>query len=101
MRTLREMLEERQLFKTITLFFDIETLQYNEKAGARFPTDYKNMTFSVAVSWIERGIVEYQIFPNFKEMFDTITSVFKKKRHKPKIILNAHNTNKYDNHYKT
>ena len=99
MRTFKEMLIDRKMFKTITLFFDIETFQYNEEAGREFPSKYKNMTYSVAVSWIENGRVEYGIFSNFKEMFDTIIDVFKNVGKKPTIELNAHNTNKYDNHF--
>ncbi len=70
MRTLKQMLNDRKLFKSITLFYDIETFQYNEKAGKEYPSEYKNMTFSVAVSWIESGIVEYEIYPTFKHFFD-------------------------------
>jgi len=100
MRTMKEMLTDRKLFKSITLFFDIETYQYNEKAGEEYPSEYKNMTFSVAVSWIdEKGIVEYEVFPHFKELFDQVIEVFKNEKKKPKILLNAHNTNKYDNHF--
>lgn len=99
MRTMKEMLTDRKLFKSITLYFDIETFQYNEKAGEEYPSEYKNMTFSVAVSWIENGIVGYEIFPNFKKMFDVIIEVFKGQKKKPIIQLNAHNTNKYDNHF--
>lgn len=93
------MLDDRKMFKSITLFFDIETFQYNESEGRLFPSKYKNMTFSVAVSWIEKGEVEYEIFPNFKEMFDVIIEVYGTRKKKPTIILNAHNTNKYDNHF--
>src|SRR5699024_2000808 len=99
MRTFKQMLKDRKMFKSITLFFDIETFQYNELAGEEFPSKYKNMTFSVAVSWIEKGKVEYEIFPNFKEMFDIIIGVYGSVKKKPLIKLNAHNTNKYDNHY--
>ena len=99
MRTFKQMLEDRKMFKTITLFFDIETFQYNEKAGREFPSKYKNMTFSVAVSWVEKGKVEYEIFPNFKEMFDIIIEVYGSLKKKPLIKLNAHNGNKYDNHF--
>lgn len=99
MRTFKQMLKDRKMFKSITLFFDIETFQYNEQAGEEFPSQYKNMTFSVAVSWIEKGIVEYEIFPNFKEMFDIIIELYGSVKKKPLIKLNAHNTNKYDNHF--
>jgi hypothetical protein len=99
MRTFKEMLEDRKMFKSITLFFDIETFQYNEAAGKEFPSEYKNMTFSVAVSWVEKGIVELEEFPNFKMMFDQIIEVYGSLKKKPLIKLNAHNTNKYDNHF--
>ena len=99
MQTLKQMLEERKLFKTIPLFFDIETYQYNEQAGKKKPSKYKNMTFSVAISWMNQGQVNYEIFPNFKELFDVIITVFKNVKNKPNITLNAHNTNKYDNHF--
>ena len=99
MRTLKEMLIDRKLFKSITLFYDIETFQYNEKAGKEYPSEYKNMTFSVAVSWIEKGEVEYEVFPNFKVMFDKIIEALKDVSKKPTIFLNAHNSNKYDNHF--
>src|SRR5699024_5205926 len=99
MRTFKQMLKDRKMFKSITLFFDIETFQYNELAGEEFPSKYKNMTFSVAVGWIENGIVEYEIFPNFREMFDIIIEVYGSVKKKPLIKLNAHNTNKYDNHF--
>ena len=99
MRTFRKMLKDRKMFKTITIYFDIETFQYNEKDGRESPSDYKNMPFSVAVSWIEKGIVEYEIFPNFKEMFDQIIEVYGNTKKIPIIYLNAHNINKYDNHF--
>ena len=99
MRSLREMLHDRRYFKKVPLFFDIETFQYNEKEGRKSPSDYKNMTFSVAISWIESGNVEYQIFKDFKEPLDIIIEEYKDMKKKPIVLLNAHNTNKYDNHY--
>ena len=98
MQTLKGMLVERKSHKNITLFFDIETLQYNEKRGAENPSEYKNITYSVAVSWMNGSEVNYEILPTFKHLFDKILSVYKKGK-KPKIYLNAHNTNKYDNHF--
>lgn len=93
------MLNDSKLFKTIPLFFDIETFQYNEDRGKKNPSEYKNMPFSVAVSWLDGKEVEYERFPSFKHLFDTILSVFRELKKKPKIILNAQNTNKYDNHF--
>src|SRR5699024_1943304 len=99
MQTLKEMLNSRKMFKNITTVSDIETHQDNEKAGKEQPSAYTNMTFSVAVSWMNQGQVNYEIFPNFKELFDVIINVFKNVKNKPNITLNAHNTNKYDNHF--
>lgn len=99
LRTFKEMLHDRIKYKSITLFFDIETFQYNEAQGKLFPSEYKNMTFSVGVSWVENGKVELEVFPNFKTMFDLIIEVYGGRKKKPRIILNAHNTNKYDNHF--
>ncbi len=72
---------------------------YNESNGRHSPSEYKNMTFSVAVSWLVGRDVEYQIFNNFKQLFDTIIKVFKQYKKNPSVELNAHNTNKYDNHF--
>lgn len=99
MRTFKEMLENRKMFKTVQIFFDIETFQYNEKEGREFPSFYKNMTFAVGVSWVESGIVEYELFPNFKAVFDEIIKAYAGLKKKPSIKINAHNTNKYDNHF--
>lgn len=96
---LKETLLNRKLFKEITLFFDIETLQYNEKNAKIHPSDYRNMTYSVAFSWLEGTEVSYEIFQSFKEPFNIIIDVFKQLKKKPIIQLIAHNNNKYDNHY--
>ena len=93
------MLIDNKTLKNITLFFDIETYQYNEDQGRVNPSSYKNMTYSVAVSWLDNKNVEYEIFPDFKTMFDIIIEVYGGKSKKPSIFLNAHNTNKYDNHF--
>ena len=93
------MLIDNKTLKNITLFFDIETYQYNEDQGSINPSSYKNMTYSVAVSWLDNKNVEYEIFPDFKTMFDIIIEVYGGKAKKPSIFLNAHNSNKYDNHF--
>ena len=99
MRTLQQMLKDNKTLKNITLFFDIETYQYNEDQGRNNPSSYKNMTYSVAVSWLDNKNVEYEIFPDFKTMFDIIIEVYGGKTKIPRIFLNAHNSNKYDNHF--
>ena len=93
------MLIDNKTLKNITLFFDIETYQYNEDQGSINPSSYKNMTYSVAVSWLVNKNVEYEIFPDFKTMFDIIIEVYGDNAKKPCIFLNAHNSNKYDNHF--
>src|SRR5690625_2468712 len=57
------------------------------------------MTFSIEISWKNQGKANYEIFQNFKELFDVIITVLKNVKNKPNITLNAHNTNKYDNHF--
>ena len=99
MRTLQQMLKDNKTLKNITLFFDIETYQYNEDQGSINPSSYKNMTYSVAVSWLDNKNVEYEIFPDFKTMFDIIINEYGGKTKIPRIFLNAHNSNKYDNHF--
>ena len=99
MKSFKQLLEDRKMFKSFTLYFDIETFQYNEKQGEKQPSKYKNMTFSVAISWIENGQVSYEVFPSFKEPFDLMIAAYKNQGRKPRITLNAHNTNKYDNHF--
>lgn len=99
MKTLKQILQERKSFKGFTLYFDIETYQYNEDAGSVSPSEYKNMTYTVVVSWMESGQVGYEIFPNFKIIFDMIINMYGHRKKNPTITLNAHNTNKYDNHF--
>ena len=52
MQTLEQYLHNVISAKKIELFFDIETFMYNESNGRHSPSEYKNMTFSVAVSWL-------------------------------------------------
>lgn len=85
--------------KNIRLFFDIETLQYNEDAGKETPSEYKNVTYSVGVSYYNEHELELEIFPTFKHFLDTVIESFSKWQTKPKIEMIAHNNNKYDNHY--
>lgn len=85
--------------KQLRLFFDIETLQYNETEGKERPSQYKNVTYSVAVSYFNEHDLHVSIFPNFYEFFQTILTTYSKWKTTPKIELIAHNNNKYDNHF--
>lgn len=102
---LSEYVKEHKNDKMIPIFFDVETFQFNEEEGRKKPTNYKNMVYSFAVSYFTKnGTLETEIFPNFKaftdELFKEVRNKFTKKPSlKAKIVLNAHNTNKYDNHY--
>lgn len=90
--------------KSIRLFFDIETLQYNETEGYKNPSSFKNVTFSVAVSWWNYEKLDYANYSDFYSFFADIKLAFtrndgKRYRNPPHIILVAHNGNKYDFHY--
>ncbi len=99
MQTLNEHLINNLYEKSIRLFFDIETFAYNKNNGQIKPSDYKNMTYSVAVSWLYGSQVKIALFPNFKELFDEIEKGLSTTKDKPMIELVAHNSNKYDNHF--
>ena len=99
MQTLKDYLKEVKKLNRITLFLDIETFQYNEARGYVKPSEFKNMTFSVACSWLDDfGNVSIEVFANFKDFFNVIIETYKKGK-TPTIELNYHNGNKYDNHF--
>lgn len=83
---------------TINFFCDLETYQYNEKAGYDKPSQFKNQIFSLAVSYIdeESNIFCDHRFYDFKHFFDITEKLI---NHKCKIKLFFHNGNGYDNHY--
>lgn len=89
--------------KTFTLYWDIETLTYNKKAGRIKPTHYKNVVYSVAVGWNNNGVIDVEVFPSFKAFFNAFfkyaqyTDTINKS--KTTIEMIAHNCNKYDNHF--
>lgn len=87
------------------IYFDIETLTYNKINGRKKPSLYKNVVYSVCVGfWNEETKnIDLDLFPSFLEFFETFFQYQKRKDtinpSKTSIILIAHNTNKYDNHY--
>lgn len=90
--------------KKLTIFWDIETLQYNQAAGRVRPTKYKNVTFSVEIGYFNDDELELVNYPNFKGLFNAIIKGFtaptgKIYRKTPTIELIAHNNNRYDNHF--
>lgn len=101
-KIIKEYIKENLLSKKIIFFFDIETLQYNEKEGKEKPSKYKNIIYSlcVGIPYKERTIE--LIFNNFKGFFDFLLGEIIKNGKpitKAKIELIAHNNNKYDNHF--
>lgn len=89
--------DKRMKTKSIDLFFDIETFQFNEKAGYLHPSQFKNDTFSVAVSFWVGDTIHISHYANFIDFLDEIESVGLPVA--TKVNLYAHNGNKYDNHY--
>ena len=94
--------------KNIKLFYDIETLRYNEESvyiDGYKPTRYKNIMYSFAISFFDfEDELKTVSFFNFSEFVRSILKVTKNKtndksRYKPMIELIAYNNNKYDNHF--
>jgi len=99
---LLDFLKENKGNRQATLYFDIETLQYNISKGQQRPSLYKNVTYSVCVGWFVGNHFEYEVFPSFKSFFDTFFKLIKDNKGtitKSRTVINmiAHNTNKYDN----
>lgn len=99
----KEYLKDNKNSRSFVLYWDIETLQYNQKAGMKKPTEYKNVTYSVAIGFEVTGKIEVVVFPSFREFFEVTFDILKGNRKKiscnARIDLIAHNNNKYDNHY--
>lgn len=103
----------------VPLYLDIETYQYNEKAGRKTPTLYKNCTYSVAVSWVEDDLqIKKTAWSSFQGFFEAVFRGCVRKNNKNKVVavtkqsnrqkkrkketqfqLIFHNGNKYDNHF--
>ena len=99
---LLDFLRENKGHRNATLYFDIETLQYNIEKGQQRPSLYKNVTYSVCVGWFVGNEFQYEIYPSFKAFFDTFFKLINDNKgtitkSRTRINLIAHNTNKYDN----
>lgn len=78
------------------LAYDIETFTYNFKEGNIKPSLLKSVMYSFTIGFILDDETYYIIFNNFQHFFEWSKPYFKKS--KP-YILNAHNGNRYDNHF--
>lgn len=101
---LLDFLQENKGNRNATLYFDIETLQYNIEKGQQRPSLYKNVTYSVCVGWFVGNDFQYEIYPSFKAFFDTFFKLINDNKgtitkSRTRINMIAHNTNKYDNMY--
>ena len=99
---LLDFLQENKGNRNATLYFDIETLEYNIEKGQQRPSLYKNVTYSVCVGWFVGNEFEYEIYPSFKAFFDTFFKLINDNKgtitkSRTRINMIAHNTNKYDN----
>lgn len=99
----KQFIKSNKNSRSMVLYWDIETLQYNQKAGRRKPSEYKNVTYSVAIGYQDGEKIEVVVFPSFREFFEVTFDILKGNRKKitcnARIDLIAHNNNKYDNHY--
>lgn len=89
--------------KAPKLFLDIETLRYNKIA--KKPSDFKNKTYSVAISWWDekRNPDTVYIYKshNFDEFFFLLNDTSRTDgiSRMTNITIYIHNGNKYDNHF--
>lgn len=99
MNDFQKFLIENRTASTISIVYDIETLQYNEEVGYKNPSLFKNVTYSVAIGFYYNMKLCIKVYPSFKGFFNEIVNTYKKWKKTPKIELIAHNCNKYDNHF--
>lgn len=100
---LLQAMQEHKGQRNLTLYWDIETLAYNKIAGRQKPTHYKNVVYSVAIGWDNKGVIDVEVFPSFKSFFDTFFDYADRKdtitKSRTTVSMIAHNCNKYDNHF--
>lgn len=82
----------------IDFYVDLETYQYNLSEGKRKPSDYKNMIYSLAVTYFYNDKLYFRNYYNLKDFIDELKySTKSNKNYKFNFI--AHNGNKYDFHF--
>lgn len=94
---LKEYIEENKTNK-IDFYLDLETYQYNLDQGKDKPSLYKNMIYSLAVTFFYKGVLYYRNYYNLKDFIDELNySTDSNKKYKFNFI--AHNGFKYDFHF--
>lgn len=100
---LLEAMQENKGKRKMVLYWDIETLTYNKIEGREKPTKYKNVTYSVAIGWDNKGTIDVEVFPSFQAFFNDFFKYANRKdtitKSRTNIEMIAHNCNKYDNHF--
>lgn len=100
---LLEAMQENKGKRKMILYWDIETLTYNKIEGREKPTKYKNVTYSVAIGWNNKGTIDVEVFPSFQAFFNDFFKYANRKdtitKSRTNIEMIAHNCNKYDNHF--
>lgn len=99
MKDFKQWLLKNRTEKKLRVFFDVETLQYNENKGKDKPSLYKNVVYCFAISYIDIYKVKVVKFPSIKFFLDTIFTTYTRWKVRPSFELIAHNNNKYDNHF--
>lgn len=100
---LLEAMQQYKGLRRLTLYWDIETLTYNKEIGQKNPSEYKNVTYSVAIGWAKGMKIETEVFPSFEAFFNAFFKYAKRRDtitpSRTQINMIAHNCNKYDNHF--
>lgn len=92
-------LKKQTSAKVINLFCDIETFQFNEKAGYEKPSEFKNQVFSVACAYLNQDTGNIECDHSFFDFKSFLETIERNVTHVCKIKLYFHNGNGYDNHY--
>ena len=80
--------------KKVNLFYDIETFTVNR--NTKKPSELKTFTYSLAFAFKVNNKMDYVVFNNFLDFYETCKPFLRKTK---KYYLIAHNSRKYDNHF--
>lgn len=99
----KQFVKDNKNSKVMTLYWDIETLQYNRKLGRTQASLYKNVTYSLCIGFYQNNAIQYILFPSFREFYETFFDICTSRGGRVScravVEMIAHNCNKYDNHF--